>query len=190
MRYFEVVKYAMIVATSITVVTFFITIIVPDQERAQPDIKQSSRLRFDEVQLRTDSLFTILSATLDSLMQPQVQDTSAVVRIRDVSYLFDTLAHLSQQVGALNAAITPQNAMGIVTLQRLGDRYEMLTQTVAGLRSDLEKSRLASERTLADHAARINSELNRFTPMIWGMLGTIVLIVIQNVWTQRKKKEE
>jgi hypothetical protein len=153
-------------------------------------VDTSLKEEWSEERHRTDSLFDVIMATVDSLTQPQVQDTSEVVRVRDVSYLFDTLTQLSKKVDALSKAITPQNATGIVTLQRLGDRYEILTQTVENLKSDVEKSRLANERMLADHAARVDAELNRFTPMIWGMLVTVVLIVIQNVWTQRKKKEE
>ena len=135
------------------------------------------------------ALLDSLKGSPDFLLQLQ-RDTLAGVLPVEMKPLQDSLRAMSRRVKQLTDAITPQSIIEIIALQRLGDRYEMLTQTVAELKSDLEKSQLTSERTLANHTARINSELNRFTPMIWGMLGTIVLIVIQNIWTQRKKKEE
>ena len=80
---------------------------------------------------RLDSMAVLLDAVkgrLDSLSHLQV-DTSASVLSMDMKPWQDSLRILSGSVELLNDAITPQSITEIITLQRLGDRYEQLMQS-------------------------------------------------------------
>lgn len=166
--------------------TLMFTAVTPSSPTdSQPYVATRLLTRLENLAVELDSL----KESLDS--RPQLQgDTSASGHMADLKPLQDSLRILSGNVRLLNDAITPQSMTEIVTLQRLGDRYEQLMQSNKDLKSDIEKHQLASERALRDHAASIDSELDRFTPMIYGMLGTIVLIVIQNFMVQRRKEPD
>ncbi len=142
---------------------------------------------------RLDSLvnqMTIMSAAIDSLRHFQRQETTSAMISQDLQLWIDSLTHVAAKVKTINDAISPQSVTEIITLQRLGDKYIQLLQTIGELKADIKEAQLKSDDALGKHAARINDELDRFTPMIWGMLSVIALIVIQNVWTQRSQRRE
>ncbi len=181
-------SYGIALAAALTVASGFFSLNIVDIITSSPPMTVEGRIT--QLEMKLDGMIIQIESLENNLMiMPQLlSDTSVGVLPVEMKQLGDSLRAVSGRVKQLTDAITPQSMTEIITLQRLGDRYEQLTQSIKDLKSDIEKSQLSFERMLRNHATRVDSELDRFSPMIWGMLCTIVLIVIQNLWTQRRKE--
>ena len=133
------------------------------------------------------------TAQLDSLesvmgsLQDQVRSLMAASRLPDsvpaeLRPLQDSLKALSLNVAILTDAISPKSMTEVMTLQRIGDRYELLSQDIADLKADMNRLSANYNQRLQDYAAQLNAELDRLMPVIWGLLIAVVAGIFGNLW--------